>query len=273
MDIDLDTGKLFVFVGGISLFIFIETLFPKRKQQMTSIQRFSFHIVIALFNTVVVRTLIYVPFLYWLVYVEQSGWGLSRWLGLSGWTEILCSIIVLDLFDYFWHRFNHRVPFLWRFHKAHHTDNEVDVSTSLRFHPGELMISGIMKATWLAIWGPSVITWFLFEAAVSLCAQFHHSNIDIPDRIENKLAQFLVTPRFHAAHHAVDRRYGDANFSTIFSIWDPLFRTFQRPCEGGATTLGIDKIGLPEGRNLIFSPLSWICEPFSSRNMNLETKS
>ena len=147
------------------------------------------------------------------------------------------------------------------------------MSTSLRFHPGELMISGIMKATWLAIWGPSVITWFVFEAAVSLCAQFHHSNIDIPDIIENKLVRFLVTPRFHAAHHAVDRRYGDANFSTILSIWDPLFGTFQRPREGGSTTLGIDKIGLPEGRNLIFSPLSWICEPFSSRNMNLETKS
>jgi hypothetical protein len=148
---------------------------------------------------VFIRVFAYVPFLLWAVYVEEEGWGLSRWLGLVGWIEILLSIVVLDLFDYLWHRANHHVRFLWRFHKAHHADTAMDVTTALRFHPGELLLSALMKAVWIAVWGPTVIAWFLFEALVSLCAQFHHSNIDFPNPVERWLsrgARLLVsTPR------------------------------------------------------------------------------
>jgi sterol desaturase/sphingolipid hydroxylase (fatty acid hydroxylase superfamily) len=107
---------------------------------------------------------------------------------------------------------------------------------------------------------------------VSLCAQFHHSNTDFPDRIERVVSALIVTPRFHASHHAVDRHYGDANFSTIFSLWDHLFRSFQRPKKAGTTTHAENSLGLPEARDRAFSPGAWLADPFQSTNLNLNNR-
>jgi sterol desaturase/sphingolipid hydroxylase (fatty acid hydroxylase superfamily) len=270
MDIDLDTGKIIVFVAGFALFLALETLVPARPPQGDRLRRLGFHAGVAVLNTVLARVLVYVPFLVFSVYVDEEGWGISRLLGLTGWTEIVLAIVVLDFFDYLWHRANHRVRFLWRFHKAHHADTGMDVTTALRFHPGELLISALVKAAWIAIWGPLVVAWFLFEALVSLCAQFHHANIDFPDSVERWLSWIIVTPRFHAAHHAVDRHYGNANFSTIFSLWDRLFGTWAEPAAGGATTRAPGALGLPEARELAFSPGAWLDEPWRRRNLDLD---
>lgn len=272
MDINLDTGKLIVFVAGLFIFLAVETFFPSRSWRESRLKRIAFHSAVAGLNTVIIRVVAYVPFLLWIVYVEEEGWGISRWLGLVGWTEIIVSLVVLDFFDYIWHRMNHRVGILWRFHKAHHADTAMDVTTALRFHPTELLVSALMKALWVVIWGPTVVAWFLFEGLISLCAQFHHSNIDFPDKMERWLSWIIVTPRFHASHHAVDRRYGDANFSTIISIWDRLFGTYSQPADGGANTRDADALGLPEARHLAFSPIAWLLEPFLSRNLNINTE-
>ena len=270
MDLDLDAGRLLVFLGGFFAFFSLETFLPNRKSLQKRLQRLRFHLLLALFNTVLVRVFLYVPFLLWVVYVEQQGWGISRWLGLSGWLEIIISLVVLDAFDYFWHRANHSYSFLWRFHKAHHSDTEMDVSTALRFHPGELILSSVAKATWVVVWGPSAIAWFVFEALVSLCAQFHHSNIDFPDTLEKPLAMILVTPRFHTSHHIVERRYGHANFSTIFSFWDVLFASYCQFDLTAGAHLKSSAIGLPEQRELAFSLRAWFTEPFSRRNLQIE---
>jgi sterol desaturase/sphingolipid hydroxylase (fatty acid hydroxylase superfamily) len=258
-----------VFAAGFCLFFLIESLKPARVWQRSRLQRLALHGGVSVFNTLTVRLLAFVPFLLWAVYIEEQGWGISRWLGLTGIPEIVLSVIVLDLFDYFWHRANHRLSFLWRFHKAHHSDTGMDVTTALRFHPGELLLSAFAKASWILIWGPTVIAWFVFEALVSLCAQFHHANFDFPDRVEKVLSKLLVTPRYHAAHHAVDRRFGDANFATIFSCWDPMFRTYSQPGAGGSTTSAADALGLPEGREAAYSPLSLLAEPLKARNLGL----
>jgi sterol desaturase/sphingolipid hydroxylase (fatty acid hydroxylase superfamily) len=272
MDLNLDTGKLIVFVAGLLLFFGIETLVPKRPWLGARWQRLRFHVGIAALNTVLIRVFAYVPMLLWTVYVEEEGWGLSRWLNLVGWTEILVSVVVLDLFDYLWHRGNHRLRFLWRFHKAHHADTGMDVTTSLRFHPGELVLSMLVKALWLLAWGPTVVAWFLFEALVSLCAQFHHSNIDFPDTVERWLSLVIVTPRYHAAHHAVDQRYGNANFATILSLWDRLFCSYAGPWnnDGGPDAFGA--LGLPESRELAFSPVAWLDEPIRNRNLDINRR-
>lgn len=269
MELDLDAGRLVVFLGGLSFFILIETIFPARAWRGSRVKRIVFHTVVAALNTVFIRVVLYVPFLLWVVYVEQQGWGISRWLGLDGWFEIILSLLVLDLFDYVWHRVNHRIPFLWRLHKAHHADNEMDVTTALRFHPGELIMSSLAKALWVLIWGPTMIAWFVFEGLISLCAQFHHSNIDLPDPVERILSRIIVTPRFHTSHHVVDRQYGDANFSTIFSFWDPLFGSYSQVPRGPDGQLADDAIGLPEARDLTLSFRAWVTEPFSRRNMGL----
>ncbi len=267
MLLDLDTGRLVVFLAGLTGFVALESLFQHRRHSGYMSWRCLFHLMIAAFNTLLMRAVVFVPLLLWLVYCEEEGWGLSRLFGLGGWQEVVISLIVLDALDYWWHRWNHRVPFLWRFHKAHHADTEIDVSTALRFHPGELLISGLVKASWIALWGPSAIAWFVFEAAISLSAQWHHANIDLPDAVESKLRRLIVTPRFHAMHHMVDREFGDAHFSTIFSLWDPIFGSMAR----GQTRSSMKtvEIGLPEGRTLAASPKEWLLEPVRSRNLAL----
>ncbi|MGB2395126.1 MAG: sterol desaturase family protein [Pseudomonadales bacterium] len=267
MDLDLDTGKLIVFIAGFGFFLALEHFASAHPQIQPKIYRLGIHGTIAGINTVLVRVLTFVPMLAWLVYVEQQGWGIARWLGLTGWLEFVISMIVLDAFDYFWHRANHRVSFLWRFHKAHHSDTEMDVTTALRFHPGELLLSALAKASWVLIWGPSAIAWFLFEAMVSLCAQGHHSNWDLPDAIEARLNPIIVTPRFHATHHLVLRQYGDANFSTIFSIWDKLFRTEAARLKG-AEILAC-QFGLPDDRARSMSLINWLSEPMKQSNLQL----
>jgi len=267
MDIDLDTGRLVVFLGGLAIWASLEKVWAFRAATQSFTPRVPLHMVIAAFNTTLMRLFVYVPLLAWIVYVEQMGWGLARWLGLHGWLEFVLSVIVLDWFDYLWHRANHRVPWLWRFHKAHHSDNDLDVFTALRFHPGELFISALAKMSWIVIWGPSAIAWFVFEALVSFCAQMHHSNLDLPDRLERPLAALIVTPRFHAAHHLVDRRYGDRNFSTIFSWWDRWSHSLAPWLSH--EELRVKAMGLPEGRDQTLQPVQWLLEPIKSRNVKL----
>ncbi len=269
MLLDLDSGKLLVFVAGLGLFLALESLRPARQPATSRWRRLAFHGALAAANTVIVRILVFVPFLLWAVYVEEQGWGLSRWIGLTGWLEIALSIVVLDGLDYAWHRANHRIPFLWRFHKAHHADTGMDVSTALRFHPGELLISAIVKGSWIALWGPTAVAWFAFEAIVSFCAQFHHANLALPPRLERTLGRILVTPEYHATHHAVDRRWGDRNFATILPFWDQLFGSAVDPGSGRAPLEAEGALGLPEGRQEAFSALAWLLEPVQARNMAL----
>ena len=180
-------------------------------------------------------------------------------LGIEGYPEVIASIVILDMFDYWWHRFNHRVPLLWRFHKVHHVDTHVDVTTSLRFHPGELMISAFLKALWILMLGPSILAFAMFESATTLAAQFHHTNIDFPDSVETPLRKIIVTPRYHASHHTVTPRTGNENFATILIFWDKLFGTYRIPDYEEMKTLGL-KIG----RDTYLSFTTTLKAPFTS---------
>ncbi len=257
----LDELKLTIFLGGFALLYLVESLAAQRPWQEPRSDRLRTHAGMAVFNTVILKLVLLAPFLYWADFVFSQGWGLAPLLGYSGIGGIIATIVVLDMMDYWWHRFNHRVGVLWRFHKVHHVDTHVDITTALRFHPGELFISFFVKLVWIAIWGPSLVAFIAFEIAVSLASQFHHSNIDFPDRWERFLRLFLVTPRFHTSHHTVARRTGDANFSTIFIVWDRLFGTYAEP---DATEM--EHLGLAEGRKDYLSFGTWLTEPFRQRN-------
>ena len=237
----------------------MESLWPRRKRETLRFSRLAFHGCVALFNTLFVRLVIVTPLLIWTNLVREKGWGIGAQLGLKGFTEILVSLIVLDMLDYWWHRFNHRVPLLWRFHKVHHADTHVDVTTALRFHPGELFFSGFAKAAWILIWGPSLWAFAIFEIGISVYAHFHHSNIDLPDRVEKFIRWIHLTPRLHASHHTVKNRTRNGNFSTIFSIWDRLFLTFKEP-----DFQEMEELGLPEGRDSYLSPFMLLKMPFLS---------
>lgn len=262
-----DTARLALFLGGFALFLGVESIFLRRPRQRSLWSRLAFHGGIAIANTLLLRFLVAAPFLAFSAWVSANEWGLAHLFGLGGGPEILVSVLVLDGFNYAWHRANHRVRFLWRFHKAHHSDPEMDVTTALRFHPGELLISAGVKGVWILVWGPSAAAWFAFEVLVSFAAQFHHSDIDFPEKVEATLSHLLVTPRYHAAHHAVDRRFGDRNFATILTLWDRAFGSYAKPAPHGATTAAPGSIGLAAGRASAFSPRAFLLEPVDGLNM------
>ena len=264
-----DNLRLLFFAGGLGLFFLIETLFTARSWHIRRGKRARVHASMAVFNTVFMRLVVIAPFLLWVDFVGQQGWGLAPMLGYVGVAEIIATIIVFDFFDYVWHRLNHRIPLLWRFHKVHHVDTHVDVTTALRFHPGELTISTFAKALWILMWGPSLWAFAAFEISVSLASQFHHSNIDFPDRVERWLRLVVVTPRYHTSHHTVARRTGDANFSTILIIWDHIFGSYQEPDDQE-----MQYLGLPEGRESTMSFFTWLAQPFrdSNRLQAIDTK-
>jgi sterol desaturase/sphingolipid hydroxylase (fatty acid hydroxylase superfamily) len=233
-----------------------ETAFPARPWAQPRLKRLGFHALVTAVNTLLYRLLLAAPLLALAAAVHARGWGLAGALGLRGPAEAAASLVVLDMLNYWWHRWNHRVGFLWRFHRAHHYDTHVDVTTSLRFHFGELALSGGVKAFWLLAWGPSPAAFLLFEAAITAFAQFHHGNIDFPDPLERALRWVWMTPRLHAAHHTVALRSRDANYSTILLWWDRLFGSFAE-----ADPAELKALGLAEGRTTDLSYAAFWAAP------------
>jgi sterol desaturase/sphingolipid hydroxylase (fatty acid hydroxylase superfamily) len=141
----------------------------------------------------------------------------------SSWTGFALDLLILDCWIYFWHRVNHVVPLLWRFHEVHHLDENLDTSSALRFHFGEVVLSSLVRAAFIILLGMPLSTIVIFETLVTVAAIFHHSNIKLPNRLEKILSLIIVTPSIHWVHHHAKRSDTDANYSTILSIWDRLF--------------------------------------------------
>lgn len=260
MSIDPNILNPIVSITVLILMMSFETFRPSRPWTVPRKKRLLFHASLSIFNGALLFFLTTAPLLFWTDLVHSKGWGLVHLLGLKGPLEIFISIVVLDMFDYWWHRLNHEISFLWRFHKVHHSDTHVDTTTALRFHPGELLISSlIVKTTWLLIWGPSLLAFALFEACVTIASEFHHSNIDLNDKIETPLRKIIVTPRFHASHHTQSKRTLDANYSAIFIFWDKIFGTYREPDYKEMETMGFAK-----GRDKELSFTTAMKAPFSS---------
>ena len=150
-------------------------------------------------------------------------------------------LILLDLILYYWHRLNHEVPFLWRFHKFHHADREMDATTALRFHLGEFFFSALFKAMIIFVLGIKVYEYVQFEIFVTTAALFHHSNIKLPSAFEKFVSLLIVTPNFHHAHHSEVKHETNSNYSTVFNVWDKLHRTYTKKATG-EITIGLDNI-------------------------------
>jgi sterol desaturase/sphingolipid hydroxylase (fatty acid hydroxylase superfamily) len=168
--------------------------------------------------------------LYPLIVLPVSLWATQHTLGWrpawwGGGVGLLLDLVLLDFVIYWWHRANHEVAVLWRFHEVHHLDRFLDATSALRFHFGEVILSAALRA--IAIMGLDVpiISILVFETLVLMGTVFHHSNLAVPARLERLLAAAVITPSIHWVHHHARRRDTDANYGTLFSFWDPLFGT------------------------------------------------
>ena len=148
-------------------------------------------------------------------------------LRLPKWLETVLAVVLLDYTLYVWHVLTHRVGFLWRFHIVHHADLDMDASTAVRFHIGELVISIAWRASQVLLIGVSARQLDLWQKLTIAAILFHHSNVCLPIDIERRLVKAVVTPRMHGTHHSTVRDEADSNWSTILSVWDRLHSTLR----------------------------------------------
>ncbi len=201
--------------------------------------------------------------------IERKRIGLLKIFRLPKWVEMAAAVVLLDYSLYLWHALTHRVGFLWRFHVVHHIDLDLDASTALRFHFGEIAISVVWRTVQIAVIGVSPDSLRLWQTILLPLVVFHHSNIALPEPLENILSKFLVTPRLHGIHHSVVRNETDSNWSSGLSVWDRLHHTFRDISEHDGVTIGVPAFRKPSDlalANLLEKPFvkqrpSWEISP------------
>lgn len=169
---------------------------------------------------------------------QHPAWSRPPWLlGPGG---LLLDLLLLDLWIYFWHRANHELPWLWRFHQVHHRDLFLDTTTALRFHFGELLLSALARAAVIVLAAVPLASVLVFEGLVTASALFHHSNVRLPPALERALARVIITPSRHWVHHHAVRRDTDSNYGTILSGWDALFGSRSATQRTPDLTIGVE---------------------------------
>jgi sterol desaturase/sphingolipid hydroxylase (fatty acid hydroxylase superfamily) len=171
--------------------------------------------------------------------VERRRWGLLRQLSLPAWLEVPLAVALLDYTLYLWHILVHQLPFLWRFHQPHHVDLDMDASTALRFHFGEMVLSVPWRAAQVLAIGVSPLSLSVWQTATLMEILFHHSNVDLPVELERWLCRFVVTPRMHGIHHSIVPEETNANWSSGLTVWDWLHGTLRLNVPQEAITVGV----------------------------------
>lgn len=185
-----------------------------------------------------------------LAWTGGSGFGVIAWLGLGGIAELALGFVLMDLSFYYWHRLNHQVPWLWRFHVVHHVDPDLDVTTALRFHFGEIALSSVFRLAQIGLIGLSPAAFALYEIAFQAGTLFHHSNVRLPLRLERALNWLLVTPRMHGVHHSRVRSETHSNYSVVLSVWDRLHGSLWLSTPQAAIRAGVPAYSWPQDNGL-----------------------
>jgi len=175
-------------------------------------------------------------------WAESHSFGLMNWFHVGAPLALFASVILLDAVIYWQHIMFHSVPFLWRLHRMHHADQDIDVTTGARFHPVEILISMWIKVGAVTLLGAPVWSVVLFEILLNASAMFNHSNARLPLQLDKWVRLVIVTPDMHRVHHSVIERETHSNFGFFLSVWDRLFATYiDQPAQGHDGM----RIGLP----------------------------
>lgn len=211
------SGKGGIVLAALLAFVILERLFPVARW-VGGMARVAKNLALGLCN-VAIGPLIVIP-----VTVFAAGQApLWRPDVLTGWSGLAFDIVALDFWIYWWHRANHKAPFLWRFHAVHHLDETLDASTALRFHFGEVVLSAVARAVVIFLIAIPLTSVLVFESLLAVVTIFHHSNLKLPRSLERALSFVIVTPSIHWIHHHAERADTDSSYATLLSLWDRLF--------------------------------------------------
>jgi sterol desaturase/sphingolipid hydroxylase (fatty acid hydroxylase superfamily) len=230
-----------------------EVLQPRRNQSVGRAIRWPSNIGIVLIDTLIVRILFPTAAVGFAMLAQRRGWGLFNLLGLHWWFAAPLAVLILDLAIYFQHVLFHAVPALWRLHRMHHADLEFDVTTGIRFHPIEIVLSMLIKLIVVTALGLAPAGVLIFEVLLNATSMFNHGNVRIPPNIDRVLRWFVVTPDMHRVHHSIDARETNSNFGFNLPWWDRLFGTYRpRPAAGHEDMIiGIDQFRDPRELRLV----------------------
>jgi sterol desaturase/sphingolipid hydroxylase (fatty acid hydroxylase superfamily) len=219
----------------------------RRPQHIPRRQRWPSNLAIVVLDTLAVRLAFPLAAVGVALIAAERGWGLFNLMIAPTWLAVIISVVVLDLAIYFQHRLFHAVPWLWRLHRMHHADLEFDVTTGLRFHPLEILISMGIKLTVVTLLGAPALAVLIFEVLLNATSMFNHGNVRLPARIDRWLRLLVVTPEMHRVHHSIIRRETDSNFGFNLPWWDRIFRTYRdQPAAGHlGMTIGIEAFRKP----------------------------
>lgn len=230
----LETGiRLGSFVGMLLIMGAAETLWPRRILDSPKARRWFSNLSVLALSTLLIRVLIPVIPTTAALFAAERGLGILHAFDPPHWVAVAVSVLVLDMVIYWQHVAFHRIPILWRVHRMHHADTNLDASTGIRFHPIEFILSMALKLAVVLVLGPPVLGVIIFEILLNGCAVFNHANVRLPPGLDRRLRLVLVTPDQHRVHHSTSPHEFNMNYGFNLSWWDRLFRTYKPQPDAG----------------------------------------
>jgi sterol desaturase/sphingolipid hydroxylase (fatty acid hydroxylase superfamily) len=229
-------------LGFIGLFLFLlllEALFPLRHRTRALVGRLITNLCVSAFAFAVAAGIVRPVGLSLAAWTSAKPFGLLHIVVLPATVQFGLAFLLMDLTFYYWHLANHMIPVLWRFHNVHHIDPDLDVSTALRFHVVEVLLSTGFRVVQVGLIGLSPLMYMIYESVFQGSTLFQHSNVRLPFRVERLLNKVLVTPRMHGIHHSVVEGETNANYATVFSWWDRFHRSLRLDIPQSALVIGI----------------------------------
>lgn len=233
--------RLGFFLGVFALIGLWELAAPRRALTLSKAVRWLANLELVVLNTVVLRLLFPAAAVGMALFAQEHEWGLLNLFEIPYWLAVVVCVIALDFFIWLQHVMLHAIPVLWRLHRVHHADLDFDVTTGLRFHPLEIILSMLIKFAVIALLGPPVLAVIVFEVMLNATSMFNHSNVRLPLGLDRVLRLFVVTPDMHRVHHSIEEDETNSNFGFNLPWWDRLFGTYQaQPRDGHeGMTIGI----------------------------------
>jgi len=244
--------RLGFFFGVFVLVALWEFVAPRRVLTTSKISRWTINLGIIVLNPIVIYLVFPVAAGGMAVMAKANGWGLLNNTHWPLWVDVVASVVVLDLIIYLQHVMFHAVPILWRLHLVHHADLDIDITTGLRFHPIEIIVSMGIKLAAVAVVGPPVLAVLIFEVLLNGMAMFNHSNIRLPLAIDRVLRLLVVTPDMHRVHHSIYPQETNSNFGFNLSWWDRFLGTYRAQPRDGHLEMTIGLRQYRDTRGLTF---------------------
>lgn len=246
--------RLVCFFGMFGAMALWEIAAPQRRLTVSKLLRWANNLALVVLNSVLLRALFPAAAVGVAAFATRQGWGLFNYFVVPLWISILISVVLLDFVIYLQHVMFHAVPLLWRLHRVHHADLDIDVTTGARFHPIEIVLSMLVKAAVILVLGPPEVAVVIFEVLLNATSMFNHGNVRMPPALDRVLRLLLVTPDMHRVHHSIEEDETNSNFAFNLSVWDRLFGTYLNQPRAGHEDMTIGISTFREANRCVWLP-------------------